>query len=300
MVWSFHVCATIKRIDVSATAKSVARPAPRLGPRRKAGVEPLCPNLLSLIPTVALALVVSGAQTLAAGASAGGKADRVKTVFENARKSYFAAQTNATLAWEFGRVCFERAEFATNNTERTVIAEQGIAACKRAVKLQPASAAAHHYLGLNLGQLARVKRFSALWLVDEMEAAFNVARGLDAKVDFAGPDRCLGLLYLEAPGWPVSVGSRTKAAQHLRRAVELAPNFPENRLNLLNAYLHWNNHEAALAELKALEETWPAARTNFTGEAWTSEWADWEKRLKRAKTKLDDTPKNQTSPRQKE
>jgi tetratricopeptide (TPR) repeat protein len=253
-----------------------------------------------LFLTVMLVMVVCRAQAIAAEASVGGEADLAKAAFENARKSYFAAQTNATLAWEFGRACFERAEWATNNAERTEFAEQGIAACKRAVKLQPASAAAHHYLGLNLGQLARVKRFSALWIVDDMEAAFKAARGLDAKVDFAGPDRCLGLLYLEAPGWPVSVGSRTKAAQHLRRAVELAPNFPENRLNLLNAYLHWDNREAARAELKAIEGLWPATRTNFAGEAWTSEWASWEKQLKRAKVRLDDTPKHQTPPHQKE
>jgi tetratricopeptide (TPR) repeat protein len=255
---------------------------------------------LRLLFGIALALAFAGIQIVAAENATNAETVLVQRTFESAGKAYLAAQTNATLAWEFGRACFERAELATNNTERAAIAEQGIAACRRAVKLQPMSAAAHHYLGLNLGQLARVKRFSALWLVEDMEAAFKTARGLDAKVDFAGPDRCLGLLYFEAPGWPISVGSRTKAAHHLRRAVELAPDFPENRLNLLSAYLHWNNREAARTELKALEASWPAARTNFVGGAWASEWAGWEKQLKKARARLDDAPKPQTPPHYKE
>ncbi len=116
---------------------------------------------------------------------------------------------------------------------------------------------------MNLGQLARTKLLGALKLVTEMEAEFKAARRLDEHLDFAGPDRSLGLLYLEAPGWPTSVGSRTKARQHLRRAAELAPQYPENRLTLLEAYLRWGDHNGVQRELKALEEIWPAARTNF-------------------------------------
>jgi hypothetical protein len=45
-------------------------------------------------------------------------------------------------AWEFGRAAFDLAEFARNKSERETIATQGVAACRRAVKLEPTSAPA--------------------------------------------------------------------------------------------------------------------------------------------------------------
>jgi hypothetical protein len=89
---------------------------------------------------------------------------------------------------------------------------------------------------MNLGQLARTKGLSALKLVDQMEGEFTRARDLDEHLDYAGPDRSLGLLYRDAPVIG-SVGSRTRAREHLRRAVEVAPQYPENRLSLIEAYL---------------------------------------------------------------
>jgi hypothetical protein len=62
-----------------------------------------------------------------------------------------------TAAWQFGRACFDLAEFATNNTERASLAEQGIAACRQAMARESNSAPAHYYLGMNLGQLAETK-----------------------------------------------------------------------------------------------------------------------------------------------
>lgn len=218
--------------------------------------------------------------------------------FVAARQDYLAAQTNAVLAWQFGRACFERADFATNATERAKLAEQGISACRHAIRLRPGSAAAHHYLAMNLGQLARTKTLGALKLVTEMESEFKAARQLDEHLDHAGPDRSLGLLYLLAPGWPTSIGSRAKARQHLRRAVELAPEYPENRLVLAEACLRWGDRSGAKRELKELESLWPKANAALTGELWQAAWADWQARLERAKTALAEEPKFQTSPRQ--
>lgn len=225
---------------------------------------------------------------------------RVNRIFEDARRSSMAAQTNAVLAWQFGRACFDRADFATNNAERTAIAEQGIAACRRALDVQPDFAPAHYYLAMNRGQLARTRTLAALKLVDEMEAGFKTARALDERFDFAGPDRNLGLLYLEAPGWPASIGNRTRARQHLQRAVELAPDYPGNRLHLLEAYLRWSDRNGVRRELKALDELWTAARAQFVGEAWTAAWVEWEKRLKQARAKAGETPAALVAPRLKE
>jgi len=55
-----------------------------------------------------------------------------------------------------------------------------------------------------------------------MERRFHTARQLQETLDYAGPDRNLGLLYWRAPGWPASVGSRPQAA----RISNVPPNSP--------------------------------------------------------------------------
>jgi len=210
-----------------------------------------------------------------------------------AEQAYRAAQErlagfpeNSTAAWQFARASFDWAEFSTNSQQRAAIAGEGIAAGRRAVKREPHSAAAHYYLALNLGQLARTRSLGALPLVDEMESRFLTAWNLDPAFDHAGADRCLGLLYRDAPGWPASVGSRSKARKHLLRAISLSPDYPENRLNQIESLLQWGDEAAARREIPAFVELLPKARDELSGETWTSSWADWDARWQVIRTRL--------------
>ncbi len=150
---------------------------------------------------------------------------------------------------------------------------------------------------MNLGQLARTKTLGALRLVDEMETEFQTARDLDEKFDYAGPDRNLGLLYAEAPGWPTSIGNRSKARHHLQRAVLLEPDYPENRLNLLEAYLKWGEKIGAQREFTATSELLPKAKKEFAGAQWEVSWLDWATRWKKLQMKFAEFGKNMGSPR---
>ena len=215
-------------------------------------------------------------------------AARVERIFLEARSRYLADTNNATNAWQFGRACFDLGELATNNATKAAIAEQGIAACRESIACDPKSAPAHCYLGMTIGRLADTKRnLAALKMVKEVERAFNTARELDEHFSFAAPDRNLGLLYFEAPGF-ISIGSRSKARQHFQRAVELAPDYPENRLCLIEALLKWGDHDAALGEFKALEKLWRSAKAKYSGDDQADNWADWEKRFAAAKKKIAD------------
>jgi hypothetical protein len=97
------------------------------------------------------------------------------------------------------------------------MAHEGIQVCRRWLQRAPNQAAAHYYLGMNLAQLARTKSLGALSIVKEMEKEWLATLALDAHCDYAGADRNLGLLYRDAPGFPLSIGSRLKAEQHLQR-----------------------------------------------------------------------------------
>jgi hypothetical protein len=131
-----------------------------------------------------------------------------------------------------------------------------------------------------------------------MEREFSLARDLDERIDYAGPDRSLGLLYRDAPSIG-SIGSRTKSRQHLQRALELVSNYPENHLNLVETYLKWGERNSASRELKTLEEQLPAARAELAGPVWASSWADWDQRLTKVKKEIEEPLKPLESPRQK-
>jgi len=225
-------------------------------------------------------------------------AARAKRVYCEADARFKKEPKNVEAAWQFGRACFDAAEFSTNSTERAQIAEQGIAACKQALAQNRDLAVAHYYLGMNVGELAQTRGLGALKLVDQMEREFESARTLDESLDYAGPDRNLGMLYRDAPAW-ISVGSKSKARKHLIHAVELAPNYPDNRLNLAEGYAKWSDRAGVRREYKALEELWPKARTNLVGAAWSSSWIDWEQRLKELKKKVEEPSRTLESPRQK-
>jgi tetratricopeptide (TPR) repeat protein len=213
-----------------------------------------------------------------------------KKEFERAQTQFQSDPNNPTNAWQFARAAFDFAEFSTNDAERAALANQGIAACRTLVAHEPKLAAGHYYLAMNLGQLARTEYLGALTLVNEMELEFQKAGDLDPQLDHAGPKRNLGLLYRDAPSWPVSVGDPSKAESLLKQAVKLAPDYPENYLHLIESYLKWNEPNDAKKELHALDAIWPAARTNLTGDKWAQSWNNWSTRRDAARKQLATTP----------
>jgi tetratricopeptide (TPR) repeat protein len=218
---------------------------------------------------------------------------RAENAYQAERKRHRESPDDPEAAWRFAKACFDRAEFAEDDDRRATLGAEGIAACRRLVQNQPKLAAGHYYLALNLSQLARTKTLGALRIVKEMEVEFLRARDLDSKIDFGGPDRSIGLLYFDAPGWPVSIGSRAKARAHLQRAVDLAPDYPDNRLSFIEALVRWGDKKALAKELPEYARRMAQAREALAGEAWESAWHDWDKRWAdiRKKTRFEPSAK---------
>jgi tetratricopeptide (TPR) repeat protein len=214
----------------------------------------------------------------------------VRQEFEQKRTQYKTNPGDPKTAWEFGRSCFDLADLASTKSERANLAQQGIEACRKALASDSNAAPAHYYLALNQGQLARTRSLGALRLVTQMERELSNAIVLDPHFEHAGPDRTLGLLYRDAPSFG-SIGSRSKANEHLQRAVELAPDFPDNRLCLLESYIKWGELDNARSELKATKEHWPRARSELSGVQWQADWLDWEARLDKAQKRLSESSK---------
>jgi tetratricopeptide (TPR) repeat protein len=187
-------------------------------------------------------------------------------------------------AVQAGRACFELAEFAEKKAERAKLAEEGMRASRQAVALQSNSAPAHYYLAMNLGQLMRSKGWGGIRYLGQLRREFEAAAALDPKTDFAGPERNLGYLFRDTPGF---VGGDRQAAQkHLERAVQISPDFPENRLGLAEGLAKWDETAAARKQVEELEKIWAQARERFSGPHYAPAWADWEGRLRELKAKL--------------
>lgn len=205
---------------------------------------------------------------------------RAEKALLQAQKEYQSATNSTTNTLQFAKACFTLAGLATNDMQRAQVAQRGIEVCRQFLARESKSAPGHYYLAMNLGQLAQAEAPSvaAYHLVHEVEREFQRAAELDVKFDHAGPARTLGLLYFQAPGWPLSIGSKAKAREWLERAAELAPDYPGNQLNLAEARLKWRQREELAATLKKLDAIWPAARTNLTGESWEQTWHEWDAR----------------------
>lgn len=228
-------------------------------------------------------LVVLGFAPLLRGDTALQRATRLH---EQARAEYQKASSSASLAWPLARACFDRAEALTSKPVRIALAKEGIEACRRALKDSPADAACHYYLALNLGILAQEQPLRALGWVRDMESHWQSCRLLDPGFDHAGADRSLGMLYAQCPPSPLGVGSRSKARNHLSRAVEMAPEYPENRLLWIGFLLDRGEQEAAAEAFRSLEARLPEARTRFKGETWDSSWKQWDLQIEAFRAKL--------------
>ena len=207
-------------------------------------------------------------------------ADAAQIKLINARKKFQADTNSIPAAWALGQACFWRGEFAANDEDRNALANEGISVCRDLIIRAPTVPEGHYYLAMNLGQLARTKWLEALNIVKDIERGMKLAAAMQPSLDHAGPDRCLGLLYRDAPGWPISIGSKSKARAHLLRAVELAPELPENHLVLIETWVMWKDKKVLQRDLDALDELLPKARKQLTGADWAAYWDDWDRRWK--------------------
>ena len=209
--------------------------------------------------------------------------------YEAAKARYQTNATNDATARQFASACFDRADLADKDSVRATVAHEGIQVCRLWLQRAPEQGAAHYYLGMNLAQLARTKSLGALPLVKEMEKEWLATVALDPHCDYAGADRNLGLLYRDAPGFPLSIGSHAKAEKSLQHAVELNPEYPENHLNLIETNLK-RKSAAVAGEFEKLRAILPAARKRFSGPQWQSAWEDWNPRLERIQSRLPAAP----------
>jgi tetratricopeptide (TPR) repeat protein len=214
-----------------------------------------------------------------------------ESYYEETRRRWQKEPKNAEAGWQFGRACFELADRAAGDSERSLMANDGIAACRRAIELQPQCGPARYFLAMNLGQLARTMMIGSLKLIREMEAEWKEVTTLDPTLDYAGAHRALAELYCKAPGWPLSIGNRNKAKEHYHKAIEVCPEYPDNLIYFLEASIRWSDRKTLDEWIPKAEQKLKDSRAKLNGKDWESRWKDWDERWERVKARKPPVPK---------
>lgn len=210
--------------------------------------------------------------------------------FQRAKTALKAKPDDVELNWRLAAACFHRAEFSQHNAERAKLAEEGISAAREAMRRNSNVVEAPYYLALNLGQLARTRTLSALGIVSEMERHFLTAIAIDPKFRHAAPVRSLGMLYQDAPGWPASVGSRSKARTQLQRAVDIDPDYPENWLTLMEAELKWGERKKVQAQLGDVDRLLAKAKPEWVAAEGEPSWKALLQRVEKVRSQAINAP----------
>ncbi|MEQ8351731.1 MAG: hypothetical protein RH862_09625 [Leptospiraceae bacterium] len=155
-------------------------------------------------------------------------------------------------------VYFYRGLFTKDDQKRELFYEHGTNFGKEAINMNPRAIYGNFWYASNAGQLGICQGIMAsLASIDPFKKSMEVVLKENENFFFAGPHRALGRLFHQAPGWPISVGNKNKAAEHLERAVELAPEFFNNRSFLAELYLDMGKKDNAREHLEYLVGSHP-------------------------------------------
>ena len=121
----------------------------------------------------------------------------------------------------------------------------------RALEIKPDSAISYFFRALCRGKQGEMQGiWFSLGVIEPFEEDMKKALELDPTIHNGGPNRALGILYLELPFF--LGGSTDQAIYHLKEAIRLSPDHAENHLGLAQAYYAKNNFSAARKSLSTL------------------------------------------------
>lgn len=172
------------------------------------------------------------------------------------------APYNVQALWRAARACAWLAERVGDTKDKpgqAKLADEGISYAQRATFVDPDRKEGHYYLALSYAMHADAVPSQGLALVPKMIKALKKAdEPVGGGLDYSGPDRVLGQIYLNAPPWPTSVGDVEEAIDKLENACDQHSEYPENHLALAEAYIKARKYRDARKRLERVLKAEPA------------------------------------------
>jgi tetratricopeptide (TPR) repeat protein len=198
---------------------------------------------------------------------------RVLTSYELCLDSISPGNGYAAL-WRGARACYWLAENSPVKSEREEYAIKGIAMGKEAIKKASNLVESHYYLALCYAAVADIRRQANRELLTTMRDRMLMAKSIDEKYDYCGAHRFLGELMVQTDPYPLyAIGSIDEGLAHLKKAVELCPEYGENSLAYAKGLHAAELDTQAMEQLdKVLASPRPKDRT-VEHQAWLEEAA---------------------------
>ncbi len=152
---------------------------------------------------------------------------------------------------------FYKGLFSPEGTrEREDAFDNGVKYGQEAITLNPRAVYGNFWYASNLGYLGMCRgALASLASIDPFKRSMEVVLKENENFYFGGPHRAIGRLYHQAPGWPISIGNKNKAFEHLEKCVQLAPNFMNNRLYLAELLIDMGKKDKAVEHLNFCKDT---------------------------------------------
>jgi len=123
------------------------------------------------------------------------------------------------------------------DADRGALAASAIDAAQFCERRAPDTPPCDYALAIALGLQARERHATVLEGLKLMVQKLRHAAEGDPRLDRAGPQRVLALVFSRAPAWPLGPGDPESGVAAARAAVALFPDYPPNQLALAEALI---------------------------------------------------------------
>jgi len=175
---------------------------------------------------------------------------------------------------------------AGSRSDAKSAAESGIEYAEQCLMKAPEEPGCYYWRSVNTGLYYKIQIIGYQKGIKRMISDCKKVIELDPKYDHAGAYRILGELYTQLPqtaGRPDSITRDLDLAEeYLRKAVRLAPEYPENYLALAETLFKQEKLTAALEQLTEAKDLTPRWRADVSYEEWRSTTFDLENKIARA------------------
>jgi tetratricopeptide (TPR) repeat protein len=151
-------------------------------------------------------------------------------------------------AWKIARAKYWLGGHAPQ-AERKVLLEEGIAAGRAAVAIEPNKPEGHFWIAANMGALAESFGMrQGIKYRGEIKNELLLVLKLDPAFQKGSADRALGRWYFKVPG--LFGGSSQKSEEHLRKSLTYDPNSSASHFFLAETLIDRGKKDEARAELR--------------------------------------------------
>ncbi len=176
-----------------------------------------------------------------------------------------------------------------NRGKAKAAAMHGRELAERCLMTAPEEAGCYYWRAVNTGLYYKIHVIGYQNGIKQMISDCEKVISLDARYDHAGAYRMLGELYLKLPqtaGRPDSITRDMDLSEkYLRKAVEIAPDYPENQIMLSEVLLEQDNISGAIEALSAARDLTPRWKNDASYSDWKSTLMALEHKIGKAKNK---------------